>query len=54
MLEFFFQLYCGNILLGLITFLFCSYLLNKYLGVNVFKIFKEGFANIKKILHQFK
>lgn len=54
MLEFIFTLYFGNILLGVIAFFICSYLLNKYLKINVFSILKEGFTNIKNIFMYFK
>ena len=54
MLEFIFTLYFGNILLGIIAFFITSYLLNKYLKINVFSILKEGFFNIKNIFIYFK
>ena len=54
MLEFIFTLYFGNILLGVIVFFICSYLLNKYLKINVFSILKEGFTNIRNIFMYFK
>lgn len=54
MLEFIFTLYFGNILLGIIAFFITSYLLNKYLKINVFSILKEGFINIRNIFIYFK
>lgn len=54
MLEFIFTLYFGNILLGIVAFFMLSFLLNKYLKINVLSILKEGFINIKNIFIYFK
>ena len=54
MLGFIFQLYFGNILLGIITFLICSYLLKKYLDIDVIDILKTGTNNIYKLIKGFK
>lgn len=54
MLGFIFQLYFGNIILGIITFLICSYLLKKYLDIDVIDILKTGTNNIYKIIKHFK
>lgn len=54
MLEFIFTLYFGNILLAIIAFFILSFLLNKYLKINVLSILKEGFINIKNIFMYLK
>lgn len=54
MLGFIFQLYFGNIVLGIIAFLICSYLLKKYLDIDVIDILKTGTNNIYKIIKHFK
>ena len=50
MLKLIFQLYFTNIILGIITFLICSYLLKKYLDIDVIDILKIGTNNIYKII----